>query len=305
MSSTPSGLASSSSSRPRALLACAVLTLAFALLPSAPAAAQGPVPTDPDEEARYHFNLGEVAYNAGRFADAADEFEEAYRLSGRSTLLYNIFVARRDAGQLGPAIAALRKYLELVPDSEQAPALRRRLENMERIYSEQGAGQPVPPAPGETEPAEPASEPTAAPTPVPVQPSPVQPVAPARADGGQGGGDPSLPGIVLVSAGGGLIVGGIITGVLALQSENDLEDNCGDGPCPAGFFQDDIDRGRRRALLTDILIPVGVVTAGVGVALILLGVGADEDGSEGASTDPEVDIACGPTGCMGTLGVRF
>lgn len=50
-----------------------------------------------DEQARAHFRVGQSMYDAGRFAEAAHEFEEAFRLSQRSELLFNAYVAFRDA----------------------------------------------------------------------------------------------------------------------------------------------------------------------------------------------------------------
>jgi hypothetical protein len=47
-------------------------------------------PTHDIELARAHYKTGEIDYERGRFPDAAREFEEAYRLSGKSDLLYNM-----------------------------------------------------------------------------------------------------------------------------------------------------------------------------------------------------------------------
>src|SRR6187401_2652142 len=64
-----------------------------------------------DEEARMRFELGRRYYDTGRFADAAAEFAEAHRLSGRMELLYNLFLAYRDAGDDVHAAETLRLYL--------------------------------------------------------------------------------------------------------------------------------------------------------------------------------------------------
>jgi tetratricopeptide (TPR) repeat protein len=63
-----------------------------------------------DAEAREHFQLGRSFYEQGSFQQAAEEFEIAYRLSARPQLLYNVYVARRDAGNQPMAIDALRGY---------------------------------------------------------------------------------------------------------------------------------------------------------------------------------------------------
>src|SRR5688500_8532502 len=80
-----------------------------------------------DDEARRHFRLAEAHYANASFEEAAREFEEAYRLSQRPQLLYNIYLAYRDAADIDHAADALRRYLELVPDAEGAAMLRGRL----------------------------------------------------------------------------------------------------------------------------------------------------------------------------------
>ena len=48
-----------------------------------------------DMEARQHFMIGKTLYDAGRFQQAAEEFDSAYQLSKRPQLLYNVYVAHR------------------------------------------------------------------------------------------------------------------------------------------------------------------------------------------------------------------
>ena len=66
--------------------------------------------------ARMRYQAGLAKYDAGLFAEAAEEFEAAYQASPRPELLYNIYLARRDAGQTERAIDALRRYLPHVDD---------------------------------------------------------------------------------------------------------------------------------------------------------------------------------------------
>src|SRR5687768_16190217 len=70
-----------------------------------------------DLQARGHFRLGREFYGQGRFAEAAKEFEIAYGLSGRGSLLYNVYLAYRDAQDVPNAARALRGYLAAVPDA--------------------------------------------------------------------------------------------------------------------------------------------------------------------------------------------
>src|ERR1700748_2588956 len=80
--------------------------------PSAQAAPGAPS-ADDEEKARGHFRLGRAYYDNGDFAQAAIEFEAAYRISGKAALLYNIYLAYRDASDTRHAADALRKYLQL------------------------------------------------------------------------------------------------------------------------------------------------------------------------------------------------
>ena len=83
-----------------------------------------------EDAARSHFRVGQLLYSEGRFADAAAEFEQAYFLSNRTPLLYNAFIAYRDANDLEHAIVVLDEYLRREPNIEDAVALQRRLNAM-------------------------------------------------------------------------------------------------------------------------------------------------------------------------------
>jgi tetratricopeptide (TPR) repeat protein len=88
-----------------------------------------------DAQARAHFRLGRQAYEEGRFADAAQEFEIAYGLSGRGALLYNVYLAYRDAQDSPNAARALRGYLAAVPDAPDHDHLQARLVALEATVS--------------------------------------------------------------------------------------------------------------------------------------------------------------------------
>lgn len=74
------------------------------------------------EQARTYFNVGARAYAAGQFIDAVKAFQEAYKLTPRSGLLFSMAQAYRKqyyldkkAEHLRAAIKYYRKYLERVP----------------------------------------------------------------------------------------------------------------------------------------------------------------------------------------------
>ena len=132
-----------------ALTLTSMLALTSALAPTlthAQAAAQTPPPGDPndsmaqstareqdltDQQARSHYVVGRAMYEAGRFAEAASEFQQAYDLSHRAQLLYNLYIAYRDSSQLVRARDALRQYLAEVTEVPNRLHLLSRLEALE------------------------------------------------------------------------------------------------------------------------------------------------------------------------------
>lgn len=269
-----------------------------------------------DEEARVHFRLGQAYYDSGRFSDAAREFEEAYRLSNRAQLLYNIFLAHRDAGNMGPMIDALRNYLQLVPTIADRDQLEARLANWERVYQEQqteaqrrqaeAAPSPTvvspPVAPAEPA-AAPASTPTTstsepaaqAPASTPAEPAPLPETASAQSDSG-----PGLVPWIVMGGGGALIAGGVVTGIMALGKKSDLESACTDGVCPPEL-RSEADSGKTLALMTDILVGAGIAAVGVGAALLIFGGGDDDSESRPVSGS----ASCGPDGCGASVRWAF
>jgi len=94
-----------STSRPRRL----PLLAALAVL-AAPAAALAQA--DSKAAARAHFESGVAAFNDRRFAEAAEEFEAAYRISPAFVVLYNIGQVNVALGRSVEAVEAFQKYLE-------------------------------------------------------------------------------------------------------------------------------------------------------------------------------------------------
>lgn len=99
-----------------------------------------------EQEARARFALARVHVEQGRFVEAAAEFEEAYRLSARPELLYNMFVAYRDAGRLEEAASALRRYLDATgPELDGRAMLEARLASLEQQIAAQAPREAPPP----------------------------------------------------------------------------------------------------------------------------------------------------------------
>ncbi|MDH5670907.1 MAG: hypothetical protein OEZ06_02100 [Myxococcales bacterium] len=141
------------------------LLLALLLCVSAPAAAQkaaagagGPAqgeaaadaesdPSERDRKARERFEQGRSAYEEGRYRDAWEHFREAYLLSGRPQLLYNVGQSADRLRLDAQALDAFRLYLKHLPDAEN----RREVENRIRALEARQQGDAVPEAPAEGE----------------------------------------------------------------------------------------------------------------------------------------------------------
>jgi tetratricopeptide (TPR) repeat protein len=85
-------------------------------------------PSEVDVElAKAHFKTGEIYYEAGRYPDAAREFEEAFRLSRRSEFLYNMGHAYDRVGDAVRALSAYRRFREALPDAKDLADVNQRI----------------------------------------------------------------------------------------------------------------------------------------------------------------------------------
>jgi len=215
--------------------------------------AQDEPPADEDE-ARALFELASVHYRDGRFLDAAGEFARAYELSGRAELTHNIYLCYRDANRPADAAIWLRRYLESDAEIENRDFLQARLDALE---SEDGESE------------EPTEEPE------------------AHGEGGRSTANIvghatsfTVSGLTLITA--------FITGGMVIAIDSDLSERCMDmTPCADPSAEADKDTMQTLALVTDIMFATSLVTATIGLVLILAG-GGDEE---------ESPVACGPRGC--------
>lgn len=272
--------------RERAAQALAVLVLALGILNAPTASAQSTDTTasdapemtstapaitpEADTESRRHYRVGLAHYQNGDFTEAAAEFEQAYSYAPHPELLYNLYLAYRDAGDVEGAARSLRGYLERSEHPDQEETLRGRLATLDRQVAELHARD--------------ASTPTPTPTPTPAATS--------------GSAIASSPvGFIVGGVGLAAILGAVVVAVVADQTRASLESRCGPArdACPAGF-ESDRDTGQALSITADVLGIGGGVVLGVGIALVFA-----IDGRE----PPPVSASCGPTGCMAVLGGRF
>ena len=255
----------------------------------APSAVAASAPPSTEKAARDAFERGRVFYDAGAFDQASAAFEEAHRLSGRDALLYNVYLAYRDANQPAKAAEALRGYLAKVPNIENRAQLQARLAALDQGLArereqQQAQARAVPLV------AAPVVE-AAPPAPAPIEPAASE--RPAR----------SLrfwAGVSLASVGGALMLSSIATGVLAHSDQQKLKDHCMGKVCDASL-KDTADSGKRLAHTTDGLLFGGLAVAAGGAALLFLFGGLERD----PRATPPVTAACWSHGCVAETTLRF
>lgn len=277
------------------------------LLGSVSARAQGVIDMGamPEQEAKAHFKVGKSLYESGRFAEAAVEWNRAYQLSQRTELLYNVYVAYRDASDIPNAIDALRSYLQGAElDDATRVNLQARLRAMEEANGKAPAATPAPgdPAPAAGTQAAPEASAGAEPAPAlaaePAAAAATEPATPTRDEGGS-----AIP-YVLLGVGGAFVIGAAVTGAIVLGNESDLEDGCPGDRCTSPELQDKLDTTRSLAVVTDALWITGAVAAGIGGALLLFG-GDSGDEERAHVSAPAASFACAPGACAATLRGRF
>lgn len=227
-----------------------------------------------DEEARIRFELGRRYYQEGRFDEAATEFERSYAASPRPEMLYNAYIAHRDAGNVRSARDTLRALLRTayVTDTNRG-SLEARLRRLDAEVAELDAA--------DAPPAEP---------------------PPARADPESDEGSPRRTAAwALIGAGGAALAGSVVTGLLTRRERDALDQLCPQRDACTGAWEAHRDRGRRLAIGTDTLFAAGGALMLTGIVLAIAR--RPEGGSERARA--RADLACGPQGCTAVLRGRF
>ena len=273
-----------------------------------------------DSGARRAFRLGQAHYENGEFEAAAQQFEEAYRLSHRARLMYNAYLAYRDMQDLPSSARTLRTFLDETTDlpSNERDQLQARLAAIERALASESA----PPTDTSTTQGETGmgaggtgSGGTGS-----------GGTGSGSGSGGTGSGDtgsgdagsssssdtgsgapdegggfnPSPVGFIVGGVGAALIVTGIIVGALSGDDLSTLQAGCSaDGLCPdTQELRDAQSRGQSMALAGDILWITGAVALAAGVTLIFV---LQDDSSD----SPSAGMACSPEGCFGSVQGRF
>jgi hypothetical protein len=132
------------------------------------------------------------------------------------------------------------------------------------------------------------------------------------ANPGEAGRSTNVGPIIVMSIGGAMLVGGAITGILALGKTHDIEDKCPKDVCPNSFdLEGERSSAKTFVRITDVLlIGGGIVTAG-GLGWLLLAngekteTGAPKSSSVTRLRLPVPSAGCGPDGCRASMKVVF
>jgi tetratricopeptide (TPR) repeat protein len=232
------------------VLVCAAATPATAL-------------TEDEERAKAHFLAGQSYYDQASYTDALKEFGEAFRISRRPALLYNIARCYEGLEQYDKAIENLQAYLREVPQAEDREAVQSRIKNLqdrEQVAAEKESARM------KTVPREEAKPPLAPPAPAPppatvAQPTPAPPAPPPRHRTWTW---------IAGGIGLGALVAALGTGIASQLSYNDLGNKCGTSNVCAPNLSGQIDSGKQLALATDILWPIGAAAMVTAIVLFVV-----------------------------------
>lgn len=138
--------------------------LVLALACAAPAAA------DDAADARQHYQAATRHFAVGEFADAAKEYQAAYKLKEDPALLFNAAQSWRLAGDNQKALVLYKNYLQFYPNASNIDAVRDQISKLEEAIQAAEQAKTAPPtntvepgAAGTAQSAAPAPAPAAAP----------------------------------------------------------------------------------------------------------------------------------------------
>lgn len=211
------------------------------------------------EAAKNHFGAGKAYYDERRWEDALREFKEAYRLSKKPALLYNIALCNERLLRYEEAVEVLRNYLRIDPNAEDKAGIERKVADLDTAIKNTRPGEPPPPLPThEPNASAGPSEPITLPPEVGLSPKPATSDAATRA------GTPARRRRVATWAVGGvglaLLAAGAGTAVASHLDYQSLLDQCGPSrnDCPAGY-EATRDRGQRLSWASTGLLAAGGV----------------------------------------------
>lgn len=254
-----------------------VLAASLAIGPAAARAGmvQDPLKQQQLEYAKQQFAEAEALLAEGKFAEAVQKYETAYRYAPEfHALNYNIGVAAKQAGDCMKAKLAFQRFLDLVPDHE----MRADAEEQLREIEASGCAATPPPEPGATQAV---TDDDDAPALTSRRREREEAAAAEEAeqeDKPRKMNTLMLAGVGLMAGGGVLALTGGIAGIIAGVNANKLRKL--DQPGPTGFspasyaekdvYQTDVTR-KNAGITAAILAPLGGALLITGIALYAVG----------------------------------
>ncbi len=232
-----------------------------------------------DEAARLLFDSGTRAYEAGRFQEALGRYQNAYDLSQRPQLLYNIAVCYDRLEQKAEAADYYGRFVQALPDAQRSGIARSRLEILQGALEEEAARAE---ASNNTE-AAPTDEDVQEVTQVTEPTDPTEPVDTAMARPMPPPSGPSLAGPIAVY---GVGAAGLLTfavfGAMANSAYSDAEQTCLASGCDEG----ELDTVSTRNTVADIGLIVGVAGVVAGTTWLLVELLSDDEDEDGVAIAP-------------------
>src|SRR3954462_6554083 len=97
------------------------------------------------DAARQHYKAATGHFAVGEFAEAAAEYEAAFKLHQDSALLFNAAQSRRRAGDNAKALVLYKNFLHLYPSSPQLPAVREQIDKLQEAIAAENKAKSSPP----------------------------------------------------------------------------------------------------------------------------------------------------------------
>lgn len=101
--------------------------------------------SDVDAEARQHYKAATGHFAVGEFAQAAAEYEAAFKLHQDPALLFNAAQSRRLAGENQKALVLYKNFLQLYPSSPQIGAVREQIDKLQEAIAAEEKAKTSPP----------------------------------------------------------------------------------------------------------------------------------------------------------------
>lgn len=223
-----------------------------------------------DAVARGLFEAARASYAAGKYEDALKYFQQAYDLSQRAALLYNIGQAADRLHEDQRTIEAFRLYLERVPDAPNRAEVEGRLRSLERVVELEAA---------ETE--QRRTETTATDTNAEAETTPGPAAATAPTSDG-----PGIAPWLVVGTGSAVLVGGVVLGLIGAGQISDVENAKRDSMY--SDFESKADSGPTLATTGVVLMSLGAVGVAAGLVWMF------------SASDDSAQVAIGPTSVLFT-----